>query len=137
MDNQLILSELLKKSTAPKEVETKSVTTSVESEVTRTVIEPSTNERERITATVTKEEKRDYKIQPKKPTAWVSVEFGANINLGNYNMGKVKVSIALPTGAEDDPALKAEIDKTYTFANAWVSAKVEEEAKKLLAMANA
>ena len=133
MDTRKILEQLLA-AQKQKDVAATQVTTSVESEITRTVLDPATNETSKETQVLTKEDRTilQTKVGLKKPTCYVTVEFGGNVNLGNYNMGKVRVGISVPTGTPIDDELKAEIDGVYKFANDWVSKRVETEIKNLV-----
>lgn len=134
MDTRKILEQLLA-AQQKGDVKATQVTTSVESEVTRTVVDAATNLATKETQAVTKEEKVvQTKLALKKPTCYVTVEFGGNVNLGNYNMGKVRVGISVPTGCEISEELKTEIDSVYKFANDWVSKRVEQEIKSLQAL---
>lgn len=136
MNTRKILEQLLE-AQKQKDVAVNQVKTSVESEVTATVVDPSTDVSERQTKVVTKEDKViQTKIALKKPTCYVTVEFGGNVNLGDYNMGKVRVGISIPTGAEINEELKSEIDSVYQFANKWVSGRVEQEIQNLIKMGN-
>ncbi len=51
---------------------------------------------------------------------------GATVNLGNYNSGKIDVSISLP-------CYKEEVDLTFVLAKAWVVERFEAECKDLIA----
>jgi hypothetical protein len=134
MNTRKILEQLLE-AQKQKDVTVNQVKTSVESEVTATVLNGVTPEKE--TTVVTKEEKvLQTKVALKKPTCYVTVEFGGNVNLGDYNMGKVRVGISIPTGVEINEELRAEVDSVYQFANSWVSKRVETEIQSLLKTAN-
>lgn len=132
MNTRRILEQLLE-AQKQKDVVVNQVKTSVEAEVTATLVDPVTNETEKQTKVVTKEDKViQTKIAPKKPTCYVTVEFGGNVNLGNYNMGKVRVGISVPTGVDIGEELRSEIDSVYQFANSWVSNRVEKEIQNLI-----
>jgi hypothetical protein len=134
MNTRKILEQLLE-AQKQKDVTANQVKTSVESEITATVLNGTTPEKE--TTVVTKEEKvLQTKVALKKPTCYVTVEFGGNINLGDYNMGKVRVGISIPTGVEINEELRSEVDSVYQFANSWVSKRVETEIQNLLKTAN-
>ena len=136
MNTRKILEQLLE-AQKQKDVAAHQVTTVVEAEVTSTVFDPAIDTTEKVTKVVTKEEKAiQTKVALKKPTCYVTVEFGGNVNLGDYNMGKVRVGISVPTGVEIGDELKAEIDSVYQFANKWVSGRVEQEIQNLIKMGN-
>lgn len=67
-------------------------------------------------------------------TLYLSVDFGATVNLGSFNMGKVNVSLSMPVGTEITPELVKKIDGSYDFAKAYLEKKMEEEVRGLLKM---
>jgi hypothetical protein len=64
----------------------------------------------------------------------ISMDMGATISLGNYNMGKVGVSIHLPVGKKVTPEVQKEIDESYEFARSYCEAKMKIEVGELLKM---
>lgn len=129
MDNKNILSEILKKKpTGVIDVEFKPVTTTVETSITR-----SDENRNRVETPVTSvSEDVASKIVLKKPMSYVTVEMGGNFNLGNYNMGRVKVSISVPSGVEIDDEYKKQVNDAYLFGQKFCESRVEEEISKLM-----
>ncbi len=133
MDTKKILEQLLAGRVPQGQTDVKvgQVVTSVSSEVTRTVLN-EVGLPEKVSEVVTPDTQGVVETKTlKKPTCYVSVEFGANINLGDYNMGKVRVGITVPTGVEISEEMKKEIDQAYLFANKWVQARTDQEVKKL------
>jgi len=53
-------------------------------------------------------------------TASVTVEYGATINLGNFESVRIGVSVTVPCYVE-------ELDQTYEFAQAWAEARITSE----------
>lgn len=72
----------------------------------------------------------------KEKTMYASFESAATINLGNFNMGKVKVSLSMPVGTEITPELVQKMNSTYDFMKSWCETKLTQEVKELLELRN-
>jgi hypothetical protein len=77
------------------------------------------------------QEELEKKVMADRPV-YVSVDHGVTLNLGNFNMGKVNVSISMPIGKELTPEITAQIDSAYRFCQKYCEDKVGDEVKKLL-----
>lgn len=85
-----------------------------------------------VTQLTEQQEIVDTKIFDKRiPTAYVTVKAGMTINLGNFNNGKVDVSISVPVGFEITEEYKQKVNSAYEFGKAFTESKVREQAKKL------
>lgn len=65
------------------------------------------------------------------PCAYVGVEMGTTVNLGNYSNGKVKISFHLPIGVEITPDMNEKLEKSFLFAKGWVEKKLDHETGEL------
>lgn len=126
------MSELLKDKGVPESVSAKPVIAKTETsvEVTKWVDGEKTKETKQI-----KEEKAQVETKLfREKTIYVSYDLGATVSLGNFNMGKVNVSLSMPVGTEVTPELAQKIGGTYDFIKRFVEAKVEAEVKELIKM---
>jgi len=72
----------------------------------------------------------------REKTMYASFETAATVNLGNFNMGKVKVSLSMPVGMEVTPELVEKINSTYEFMKSWCEHKLTQEIKGLMDLRN-
>lgn len=62
----------------------------------------------------------------------ISVDMSATISLGNFNMGKVGVSIHMPVGKVITPEIQAKIDSTYEYARKHCEDRMQKEVAELM-----
>jgi len=71
----------------------------------------------------------EYVNIPDNP-AYVGVKASTTVNLGNYNSGKIEVSLYFPCATSD-------IDTIFEKVKDWVDKKLEAEYKELMAIVQA
>jgi len=114
----------------PSKVQAKAVKSSVETTVESTKFVDG--EKVKEVQPVTEEKKEVETKFVREKTLYLSVDMGATINLGNFNMGKVNVSLSMPVGTEITPELLAKIDSSYSFAKKFCETRMEQEVKELM-----
>ena len=62
----------------------------------------------------------------------LSMEMGATLNLGGYNMGKVSVSIHVPVGKKITPEVQKQIDESAEYAKKHCEDRMKLEVAELL-----
>lgn len=128
VDRKELLRSLLKQAPVSESGKSVSVVTEVETKVESTQDGKKTEE----VVTDTQDFSTILSQAKKGPSGYVTVEYGANINLGGYNMAKVRVSASVPTAFVEEPEKFSDtMQKAFDFARGFVHNKVDEEVKKL------
>jgi hypothetical protein len=126
------MAELLKDKGLPGKVVAKPVSAKIETTVESTKWENGEKIKE---VTQVKSEKKEVETKfLRDKTMYLSFDAGATISLGNFNMGKVNVSLSMPVGMEITPELVKKIDGTYSFLKKYCETRLEEEVKDLIKM---
>jgi hypothetical protein len=129
------MAEILRDRGLPDKIETKPVT--LKTEVAVETTKWFENEKVKETHPI-KEEKKEVETKfLREKTIYLSYDLGATINLSNFNMGKVNVSLSMPVGMEITPELMGKIHSSYDFMKKLVESKVEQEVKELIKMRDA
>lgn len=131
-DMKSLMSDIIK---ASKSVHHKGAEVSIETSVVKTAFDEMGNQ-VKAEDVVTESSTNESKIYPMKPSGYVNFELAGNVNLGNYNSGRVKVGITIPVGKETDQSFGEELNKTFLYAKSFVEGKIGEELKKLSKMAS-
>ena len=117
---------------APSKVTAKTVNAKVESSVEATRWIDGEKKKE---VTEVKSEKAEVETKFfREKTMYMSYDLGATLNLGNFNMGKVNVSISMPVGTEITPELVQKLNTSFEFMKKYTETKMEQEVKELIKM---
>lgn len=89
-----------------------------------------TNTPEKIVE-ITNDSRTVTEVSTSKIVGWISTEYGHTINLGNYESARISMKLSVPIGLDIDPETKAEIDRSFTAVDSYLTSRFSEEVKKI------